>query len=247
MLPAGSPERPAKEQGRLRRVLTRLLMKRATVTANEALTQDLRLVTLEGPALEGVAWQPGQKLQIAMGSAFVTRTYTPIAWNPSAGRVCFLGYAHGDGPGSRWLRSAASGEICDVFGPRTSLDMAHLSGPLLVMGDETSIGLAYAATHQDPARNVTTCLEVGDVHTVRQAMADLGLSHATLVVRRQDDEHIADMEAALAAAAAEGASFVLTGKAGTIQRLRQNLRKHAIPASRCITKAYWAPGKTGLD
>ena len=55
------------------------------------------------------------------------------------------------------------------------------------------------------------------------------------------------MAAMLSDAAATGASFVLTGKAGTIQALRQRLRLLSVPAARVITKAYWAPGKAGLD
>lgn len=39
-----------------------------------------------------------------MGSAFVARTYTPIDWDPVAGRTRIRGYAHGDGPGSAWVR-----------------------------------------------------------------------------------------------------------------------------------------------
>jgi hypothetical protein len=50
-----------------------------------------RLITLEGLALAGVTWTPGQKIQIAMGSAFVARTYTPIEWDAAAGRTRILG------------------------------------------------------------------------------------------------------------------------------------------------------------
>jgi NADPH-dependent ferric siderophore reductase len=247
MLAAGTPERPAREQGRLSKVFARLLMKRATVTANDQLAEGLRLITLEGAALQGVAWQPGQKVQIAMGSAFVTRTYTPIEWNPVAGRLCFLGDTHGEGPGSHWVRTVAPGEACDIFGPRSSLDLGRLPGHVVIMGDETSIGLACAATRQDAGRPVTCCFEIDNSDTVRQAVTGLGLQNATLVARRQDAAHLAEMEEVLLEAAAQGASVVLTGKAGTIQRLRQSLKQGSFPASRIVSKAYWAPGKSGLD
>ncbi|KGB24904.1 hypothetical protein ApDm4_1195 [Acetobacter pomorum] len=55
------------------------------------------------------------------------------------------------------------------------------------------------------------------------------------------------MEAALPALIDNGAVFVLTGNASTIQRLRQNLKSRGVPPTRLIAKAYWAPGKTGLD
>lgn len=57
--------------GRLGKALLRLMMKRATVIATEQLADRFRLITLGGPAFKGVAWTPGQKIQVAMGSAFV--------------------------------------------------------------------------------------------------------------------------------------------------------------------------------
>ncbi|WEK48411.1 MAG: siderophore-interacting protein [Candidatus Andeanibacterium colombiense] len=247
MLAAGSPERPVTEPGRLSKALMRLWMKPATIVANEQLADRFHLITMEGPALADVAWLPGQKVQIAMGSAFVTRTYTPIEWNSSAGRTCILGYAHGDGPGSAWVRSVAPGDKCDIFGPRASLDLSRLPDSLAIVGDETSMGLAYAATQQDPLRPVSACLEVEDVERVGRVLEQLGLRHVTLIARRSDDAHIAAMKEVLCDAAANRASFVLSGKAGTIQELRQSLRLLSIPATHLITKAYWAAGKTGLD
>lgn len=245
MLVTHAPERPAlKPAGRLSKALMRLWMKRATVVASERLADRFWLITLEGPALRDVPWTPGDKVQIAMGSAFVSRTYTPIEWNASTGRACILGYAHGDGPGSAWVRAVAPGDECDIFGPRASLDGGRLLGPVAIFGDETAIGLSYAVTRQDPARPVTIHLEVDDVEGARQVAAQLNLHDAILFARTSGDGHIAAMEAALHTLAATGASFLLTGKAGTIQRLRQSLK---LPATRLATKAYWAPGKTGLD
>ncbi|WP_413777337.1 SIP domain-containing protein [Sphingomonas sp. S2-65] len=119
--------------------------------------------------------------------------------------------------------------------------------PLVIVGDETSIGLVYAATHQDPTRLVSACLTVEDVESARRVAEHLGLLDVALVARRGDDSHFAAMEATLAEAAVDGASLVLTGNAGTIQRLRQGLRPRSFPTGRVITKAYWALGKTGLD
>ena len=247
MLAAGSPERIAREPGRLSKAVMRLWMKPATIVANEQLTDRFHLITLEGPALADITWLPGQKVQIAMGSAFVTRTYTPIEWNPSTGRTCILGYAHGDGPGSAWVRNVAPGDECDVFGPRASLDIGRLSGPLVIVGDETSIGLAYAATRHEPKRPVSACFEVANVESTRRLAADLGLHDVALFAGAHDDAHITAMQETVSNAAATGAFSVLTGNAGTIQALRQNLRLQSISAAHIVTKAYWAQGKTGLD
>ena len=248
MLAANSPERPGtRDPGRLSKALMRLWTKPATVVASEQLADRFHLITLEGPALAGVAWTPGQKVQIAMGSAFVARTYTPIEWNASTGRACILGYAHGDGPGSAWVRAVQPGDQCDIFGPRASLDLLRPPGPLAIFGDETSIGLAHAAAHRDRARPVACHFEVDDLEGSRHVAAHLGLADAALYAKREDDAHLAKMEAALPALAAAGASVVLTGRAGTVQRLRQTLKQHGLPATRLLVKAYWAPGKTGLD
>ena len=50
--------------------LRRLLMKHATVVANEQIGENYRRLTFEGQALTGVDWVPGQKVQIAMSRAF---------------------------------------------------------------------------------------------------------------------------------------------------------------------------------
>lgn len=233
--------------GRLSKALLRLLMKRATVVATESLADGFRLLTLEGAAFKGVAWTPGQKMQVAMGSAFVARTYTPIEWDASAGRFCILAYAHGDGPGSAWTRAVEPGDECDVFGPRSSLDASRMTEPLVVFGDETSMGLAHALTSEHRNRSCACYFEVGDMESARRVMARLAIGDAALFPRRDGDAHLEEMEAVLPALASAGAAFILTGKAGTIQRLRQGLKRQAVAAARIIAKAYWAPGKTGLD
>jgi NADPH-dependent ferric siderophore reductase len=47
--------------------------------------------------------------------------------------------------------------------------------------------------------------------------------------------------------AASGAHFVLTGKASSIQHAGRVLKAVGVASSRVKTKAYWAPGKIGLD
>ena len=244
---AGSPERSRTEQGRLSKALMRLWMKRATVVANEHMADRFRLIAFEGVELKGVAWNAGQKVQIPMGSAFVTRTYTPIEWDASTGRTRILCYAHGTGPGSVWVRDVKPGDECDVFGPRSSIDLRAISGPLAFFGDETSIGLACALSAEHRAWSAALYFEFSDIKAGSDVLQHLGLRYATLFEKQTDDAHAEQMEAALPALAASGAAFVLAGKAGTVQRLRQSLKRLGVAASRITAKAYWAPGKVGLD
>ncbi len=238
--------RTGRAPGRLSQTLVRLLMRRARVVSTETLAESFSLVTLEGPELAGARWAPGQKIQVAMGSAFVARTYTPMTWE-AEGRTRILGYAHGKGPGADWLRSLEPGAECDIFGPRVSLDLEGVPGPLAMFGDETSMGLAYALAMQDPARSVACALEVADLEAAGQVADRLGLSKAALFRRRADDAHLDTMTEALASLASVGAAFVLTGRAGAIQRVRTGLKARGVTPRRLMAKAYWAPGKTGLD
>lgn len=233
--------------GRFGRAVIRMFMKHARVIEAEALAEGFRLITLESPAFKDCAWTPGQKVQIAMGSAFVARTFTPIEWNGTEGRTRILGYAHGEGPGSEWVRNVKRGDECDIFGPRASLSVPDATGPLVLFGDETSIGLAYAIQQHHAGRTLQCLLEVNAATVTRAALARLDLGSAEVFERTHNDAHLLEIERRLPAPAHAGAAFVLTGKAYSIQRLRQALKAMRTPAARLATKAYWAPGKTRLD
>jgi NADPH-dependent ferric siderophore reductase len=248
MLAATSPEHPTAETpGRLSKALQRLLMKRATVVAAEAMADRFHLITLEGADLKDIAWKPGQKVQVAMGGAFVTRTYTPIAWNAAEGRACILGYAHGPGPGSAWLQSVKPGDGCQFFGPRSSLNVGPTAGPLLLFGDETSFGLAYALAQQDSRRSITCHFEVDDLTSANDVIAQLEIPDVTLHIRKGSEDHLGALDAVIDRSTRTGGTFVITGRARAVQHLRQNMRRQMVPASRVHTKAYWAAGKKGLD
>ncbi len=170
-----------------------------------------------------------------------------IEWDTTAGRTRILGYAHGNGPGSAWVCDTRPGDECDVFGPRASLDVSHAAGMCVVFGDETSIGLAYALSRHAPGGPMPCLLEVNTVANTRDVLTRLGLDGVELFERKENDAHLEDIERRLTALVATGATFVLTGKTSSIQRLRRALKALGVPASRVMTKAYWAPGKTGLD
>jgi NADPH-dependent ferric siderophore reductase len=238
---------PGRQPGRLGRALIRMLMKQARVVDVEPVTANFRLITLESSDFKGLSWVPGQKVQIAMGSAFVARTFTPIEWDAVAGQTRILGYAHGSGPGSAWVCGTKPNDECDVFGPRTSLDVSHTGGTCVMLGDETSIGLAYALGQHSPGRVPQCLFEVSTIANTREVLARLDLRGAELFERKENDVHLEDIERRLPALAATGTSFVLTGKASFIQRLRRVLKNQGVPASRLMAKPYWAPGKTGLD
>lgn len=245
------PEPDVKTQrfGRLEGAVAKLFTKSARVDGVNDVADGFRLVTLGGQALRDVAWVPGQKLQLLLGG-WVQRTYTPLSWDAETGATRLLAFVHGEGPGAAWARGLAAGADCAVFGPRGSLDLNRLARPALLFGDETSFGLAHALRFtRAGAGGVHLLLEVNSVKASSTALAALDVSGAHLVERRADDAHLADV-GALAAELRRAHSIdagVLSGKANSIQQLGKQLRQLGVPRAQLQTKAYWAPGKTGLD
>lgn len=240
----GPPPAPA---GPITRVLLRLFMRPARVVAVESLSLHFRLVDLEGEALKTLAWTIGQKVQVSMNSGLSARTYTPMSWDADRGRTRLLTFSHGDGPGSRWASGLREGDTCQFFGPRRSLDLSGIEAPLVLFGDETSFGLAAALSEGAQGAGATHVFEASNVAESRPVLEAIGLGQAALIERIADDAHLATAEAEVSRFAASGAHFILTGKASSIQRVRQALRAVGVASSRMTTKAYWAQGKIGMD
>jgi NADPH-dependent ferric siderophore reductase len=197
--------------------------------------------------LRNVAWTAGQKVQVSMGSGLMARTYTPMSWDADSGKTSMLIFAHGDGPGSRWTIGLREGDICHFLGPRRSLDLSGLESPMVLFGDETSFGLAAAMRDRPQGNGAIYLFEVSDAAESRGVLESIDLGQAMLFERVGDDAHLVAAEAKMLRLAASGVHFVLTGKASSIQRVSRALKAAGVVSSRMKTKAYWAPGKTGLD
>lgn len=220
-------------------------MRPARVTAVETLSPHFRLVDLEGDALKDVAWAVGQKVQVAMGTGLTARTYTPMSWDADRGATRILAFSHGDGPGSRWASGLRAGDTCQFFGPRRSLDLSGLETPVVLFGDETSFGLGAALG--DSPLDATYVFEASDLAEARPVLESIGLGDATLIERIADETHLAGAEIDLVRRSESGANFILTGKASSIQHMSRALKAAGVGSARVKAKAYWAPGKTGLD
>jgi ferric-chelate reductase (NADPH) len=235
--------------GRLEGALSKLFTKAARVAAITDVADGFRLITLVGEALAGVDWVPGQKVQVMLGG-WVQRTYTPLSWNTQAGETQLLAYVHGDGPGAAWARGLEEGDTCALFGPRGSLDLNALGRPALLFGDETSFALAHALRFTPAgAQGAHLVLEVTSKAASAAALDAIRVEGAHLVERRPEDVHLGEVQEytahLLQTRSVEGG--VLSGKSTSIQRMNKQLRQLGLPRARLQVKAYWAPGKTGLD
>jgi NADPH-dependent ferric siderophore reductase len=237
--PSHEPERPP---GRLAQTVLRLFTHAATVTRIETVSPHFRCVTLGIDNLRSARWTPGDKVQIVV-DGLATRTFTPFDWNHRTGQFDLLLHVLGDTPAARWAAALQPGRACQVFGPRRSLALATLDGPALCFGDETSFSLALAL--QPRAWPTRFLFEVNDLVEARAVLHQIGLDGADLVERRADGSHRAEVEAALLQAAEQ--RFVLSGQSTSIQHLTQAFKRHGLKPARLLTKAYWAPGKVGLD
>lgn len=233
----------------LRDKLSQLVFKQLTVEDVRDLSEHFRRVRVSAPWLREAACGAGDKLQIMINSSG-PRTYTPFGHDAQSGKLELLAYVHGDTATAQWIRALRVGSTCRAFGPRGSLALSSLQGPVVFVGDETSfaaatalqrtraaadgVGYVFECTHRDESANV---------------LEELGLGSRVLVPRQAAHAHLDALEEAVRAALVQrpNARLVLTGHAQTIQGLRKRLKARPAPSAGQTTKAYWADGKRGLD
>lgn len=227
----------------------KLLFHPASITGVEAVGESFRLITMQGVGFQSVKWIPGQTVQIFLGN-LTKRAHTPMSLDADTGSACFLFYSHGKGPGSGRAASARAGNICPVMRPKDSIDFTNFTEPALFFGDETSLASAQALhlcrRQTDVARFV---FEVNTPAQAKVVLLKLGVSQAYLVQKREDGSHLAGVVLLMAEQAArmQSPQWVFTGQARSIQSVQKGLKQAGISLFGSKVKAYWSPGKTGLD
>jgi NADPH-dependent ferric siderophore reductase len=209
-------------------VLGALRMHELTVTQVDDVAPRLRRLRLSSPTLRGAKLGFGDKVQIRTTNG--ARTYTPFDVDSESGAFSIVGFVHGDGPGAAWVGSVRPRDVVHAFGPRSSIDV-DIAGDVLLLGDATSIGVAAALARAPQPTQRRVMLIVGNGDDVESACIAVGVE--ARVVAAVDDE----VRAALASAD----TVFLTGGALLIQQLK------ALSRTKPKTRAYWAPGKRGLD
>ena len=227
----------------------KFLFRPTTVTESEVIGSHFRLIRMQGEAFKGVRWTPGQAVQIYLGN-LTKRAYTPMDLDPEAGSARFLFYLHGGGPGSAWAATLETGDICQVMRPKDSLDFMAFKEPVLFFGDETSLA-AGQALHRCVKNVLRTrfLLEVTSPQDVEIVAAKLGLENIALFERQHDGSHLEKIVTRLVedASVLGSPQWVFTGQARSIQSIRKRLREAGVEPSKSKVKAYWSPGKTGMD
>jgi NADPH-dependent ferric siderophore reductase len=211
------------------------LLGRASVTECAEVGGEFRRITLGGAATRPA---PGTKLQLLLPSDDV-RTYTPIASGDN-GAMVLLAWKHAGGPGARWASEVVVGSQVHFAGPQRSLDLPK--GPVVIVGDETSVAVAASYAAERPGQ-VHAILEGRSPEALRSAADSVGLRPAHVAARGDVNGLV---EAIVSAhASSPSATVGLTGGSELIVAVRAGLRSRGIRSIK--TKAYWIPGKTGLD
>ena len=234
---------------RLADLASGVFLSSAQVTDVQRLTERFVQIDLQAESFRTTSWTPGAKLQIRPRRGTMSlRTYTPVRWDTEQGGTRLVAHTHGDGPGRDWFRAVQVGDVCEFIGPRGSIDLRELSGPVLFVGDESSIGLAAAL--REVGRDVRYVFEAADPAELTGALDRLGLAEGAVVLERSEDRAALIHEAAGTPGPFD---LVVTGDAATVHAVRRASREWtAGPGTtkgprRTLGKAYWAKGRTGLD
>ncbi len=225
-----------------------VLLTSAGVTHVDTLASNIVRVELKSDAFRGAVWVPGSKLQFRPArGAFQMRTYTPTRWDAENGLTEIIGYTHGEGPASGWFRKVSVGDVCEVFGPRHSIDLRDLAGEAVFVGDESSLGLACALRTMHTDAHII--LESINPSALIAVLDELGFRRQHCVVVPTEESREALLQAAADAAHSCRAAFdlVVSGDAASVHAIRRGARQWVTKPRKVKGKAYWAQGRTGLE
>ncbi|PJZ43681.1 SIP domain-containing protein [Leptospira brenneri] len=213
----------------------------------ERLTNDFVLIEITGRKLKESKWIPGGKVQVDVGN-FTYRTFTPISVDRGEGKLSFICYQHHNGPASKWINDLKVGDPCEVFGPRDSLDFSNMEGDAILFGDETSFGIAKVLQNKVEKKS-HLFFELTSTDTGKKALDSLGVTGQRMIERSPDGSHLQKLSQEIVDRLSQipDAKVFLTGRASSIQQVRNNLKNSGIPTNKLKVRAYWADGKVGLD
>lgn len=224
--------------------LGRFFLTEARIASVEPVGVWFLSVALSGAGLRGASWTPGDKIQVLLPERDV-RTFTTVRWDAGTGATDLLLYVHGgDTPATRWARRMAAGDAIRFMGPQKSIRVAA-TRPVVLFGDETSFGLARALADWRPRGSLGCVFEVSSRADAAPVLERIGIDAAT--IERASSAHHGEVAERLRAelGARPGAALVMSGCATSIQAVRALLGAGGPRPE--ATKAYWAPGKAGLD
>lgn len=223
----------ASTKGRIIRMVSGVALNRATV---EGIENYGGFVRLRMSCKDYAEYIPGSKIQLLLPSNDM-RTYSPIS---ELRGLVLLAWTGGGGPGSTWAARAKLGQTLPFVGPQKSLEAD--SGSVIVVGDETSLALAAAFALDRPLQAYAV-IQSDAEKDARGAAASIGLVGMDVVSPGDLAAMVEVVRRRLLAL--PGATILLTGGSDLVISVREALRMAGV--GNIKAKAYWVPGRVGVD
>jgi NADPH-dependent ferric siderophore reductase len=242
------------------RVLDRFFL-HGTVDAVEDITPRMRRIRIIGESLRGLTWVPGQHIRLRVGNLSGPQTWirgfrdalrTYSIWDyDDYGRldVCILDHAE-PGPGARWSRKAHIGQRVALTPPEGRLRIQDAAPYHLFVGDETASVAFGAMLRALPASaHVYTVLEAG---TPADRLPLARPRNITWIYRDNaptTDSGVLLLHAlrSLQLPTVPGMAYI-AWEARSCQVARRHFNHERNWPRKAVTvKAFWAPGRRGLD
>ena len=220
----------------------------ATVAASTWLSPRMVRVTLRGPALHALHPQPAQDVALILDGGDgrrVKRRYTVRSARPEVGELDVDMLIHaGDGPGSRWARTAQAGWTVQFGAPRGMLALRPADWHVFA-GDEAALPAISALVDALGPDSVTVVLAEVDGPSDHLPLA------ATVVrwldrqgLGRGGPDLLAAALAALDPLPGTGRAYLL-GESRAVSALRTYLGPLGITPDRGYVKGYWNLDRAG--
>ena len=173
------------------------------------------------------------------------RNYTPSYSDASAGILEIVVHLHGSAPGSNLMDALKPGDELRISMPRGRKMYDSSFDKHVFFGDETSLGLALAfyTTLKNTQHHYHFYFELDECNTAIPKL--LGFDNYTILPKSLFLSEAFEEIDVLQSGNWLTASFILTGNAQSVQKIRQVLKRQP-RLGKIHLQAYWAEGRTGL-
>lgn len=219
-----------------------------TVSATEYLSENLKKVVLNGD-LTKTKFTPGNVIEFRVTPTDF-RHYTISRYDKEKGICEMLLYLHGNSVGSEWAAQLKKDDPLKMMGPGGKLNYSHRHTRHFIFGDETSVGL-FSCLQAEALKNGDDCYCLAELDKNHSDWPQLVGVSAKVTGKsltepaKEAIEKIATLDR-MFWVVWRHAAFYLTGRAKSIQAVRQVLLKKGVPLKSIQTEPYWAEGKKGL-